>query len=192
VVRIAFALALVGLLAWPGCSYRLAGRRGSGEVPVALPTWTNDSLEPGAELVLAAALRRELERSGRFRVVERRRADGFAVQGRIAAIETFGRTFTPGIRAIEYTMVVQLDLAVSGPGGRRVAVDPFAQRATDIYLASTDIEISRKNRDEALRRLAGMLAGRIRRELERAVEAAEPAAGARRPPARAAATGGMA
>lgn len=176
--RIARALApaVALFLVLPGCGYRLAGR-GALRADVVVPTLANDSLEPGVELVLAAALRRELDRTGRFRVVESATDAAYAIRGRVAAVETLGRTFTPGVRALEFTLTVQLDLAVSGPGGRPIAIDPFAQRAADIYLASTDIEISRKNRAEALRRLAGMLAARIRRELEREIDRTRVAPG---------------
>jgi len=156
-------------MAGTSCAYRFAGH-GSERVPVAVPTLANDSLEAGIELMLGAALRRELAGSGRFELVEKTRDDGYAVRGRVADVETVGRTFTPGVRALEYTVTVQLELTVSGPGGQSIAIDPFAQQATEVYLASTDVQLGRKNRDEALRRLAGMLAARIRRELERELD----------------------
>jgi len=163
-----FLLALAPL-AGAGCGYRLAGASGD-PVPVSVGTLTNDTAEPGVELVLGAALRRELERAGGFRLVERAVPAAYAVRGRVTGVETLGRTFTPGVRALEYTLTVHLELAVTAPGGRPVPLDPFAMRAVDVYFASTDVEIGRKNRDEALRRLAAMLAARIRRELERDLE----------------------
>lgn len=161
-------LGVAALAASTGCGYRLVDS-GGASVPVAVTTLTNDSLEPGVEFVLAAALRREIERTGGLRVVDEPRASGYRVGGRVAAVESMGRTFTPGVRALEYTLIVQLDLAVTGPGGRPVTIDPFAQRGAEIYLASIDLQISRKNREEALRRVAALLAARIRREIEGAV-----------------------
>lgn len=166
--RFALLLLASGLAcaASPGCGYRLA-EGDAPRVPIAVETLTNDTREPGVELTVASAMRREFGRAGRLRLVDQPVASGYAIQGRIAAVDTVGRTFTPGVRALEYTVSMRLDLVVSGPGGRPVAIDPFATTATEIYLASTDIEISRKNRAEALRRLSALLAARIRGELQR-------------------------
>jgi hypothetical protein len=149
-----------------GCSYRLADAD-SPRVPIAVATLTNDTLEPGAELAVGAALRREFGRAGRLRLVEQPSASGYSIAGRVAAVDTVGRTFTPGVRALEYTLSMRLDLRVSDPDGRPVYIDPFATTASEIYLASTDIEISRKNRAEALRRLSALIAARIHGELQR-------------------------
>ncbi len=165
-----FATLLLGsglaLTASIGCGYRLA-EADRARVPIAVETLTNDTLEPGAELVVGAALRREFGRAGTLRLVEQPSPSGYWIQGRIAAIDTVGRTFTPGVRVLEYTIAMRLDLRVSDPDGRPVYIDPFATTASEIYLASTDIEISRKNRAEALRRLSALLAARIRGELQR-------------------------
>lgn len=160
------ALACLGF----GCGYGLVG---SGTTtPVRVLTLENDSLEPGVDLMLAAALRRELERSPSLRLVDNAATGGYGVAGKVVSVFSSGRTFTPGVRALEYTLSVQLDLQVRGPMGRPVEIDPFAEHATEIYLASSDVQINAKNRQEALRRLAGILATRIRRELESAAESA--------------------
>ncbi len=173
------ALAALAIFVASGCGYRLAHSPGP-DVPVRVSTLTNDTLEPGVELMLASALRREIDRTGGLRLVERATTSGYQVGGRVLRVETVSRTFTPGVRALEYTVTVQLELRVTGPGGRRVAIDPFAQRASEIYLASTDVQISRKNRDEALRRVAALLADRIRLEIERLDGGEGTHAGARR------------
>jgi hypothetical protein len=169
----------LALMLSSGCAYRLA-EGDAPRVPIAVETLTNDTLEPGVELTVAAALRREFGRAGRLRLVEQPVASGYAIQGRIAAVDTVGRTFTPGVRALEYTVSMRLDLIVSGPGGRPVAIDPFATTASEIYLASTDVEISRKNRAEALRRLSALLAARIRGELLRNLASQAGSDGTRR------------
>ncbi|MFB3066498.1 MAG: beta-ketoacyl synthase N-terminal-like domain-containing protein [Planctomycetota bacterium] len=46
-------------------------------------------------------------------------------------------------------------------------LDPNALRTSEIYLASGDVESSRKNREEALRRLSSVLAGRVHDALDR-------------------------
>ncbi len=54
-----------------------------------------------------------------------------------------------------------LALDIRRRDGSEVAIDPNALKESEIYLASSDIEVTRKNRQEALRRVASLLAGRI-------------------------------
>ena len=71
------------------------------------------------------------------------------------------------MRAIEFSVSMTLELELVLPDGERgPAIDPFALRERELYLASLDVEVSRKNREEALRRLAALLAARVRIELE--------------------------
>ena len=156
----------MALTAAVGCSYRLAAS-GAAPVGVRVQTLTNDSIEPGIGLTLAGTLRREIERTAGFRLTEASGPSTYSVSGHVRSVETFGRTFTPGILAIEYTVTVQLDLVLVGPGNVRLPVDPFAQRASEIYLASGDLQISQKNREEALRRVSMLLADRLLAEIQR-------------------------
>ncbi|MCH2184943.1 LPS assembly lipoprotein LptE [Myxococcota bacterium] len=159
-------LLLTSLPLWGGCGYRLAAA-GSDTVAVRVNTLTNDSIEPGIGLTLAAALRRETERTPGFRLVESAGVPAYTVSGRVRSVDTFGRTFTPSIIAIEYTVTIQLDVILRGPGQELLKVDPFAQQASEIYLASADLQISQKNREEALRRVSMLLADRLLAEIQR-------------------------
>ena len=42
-----------------------------------------------------------------------------------------------------------------------IEIDLPSLRETEIYLASADLEAGRKNRDEALRRISGLIAARV-------------------------------
>ena len=55
----------------------------------------------------------------------------------------------------------QLELEATRSGGDGVPIDPGALRGTERYLASADAQAARKNRREALRQVATVLAGRI-------------------------------
>lgn len=166
--RVRIAVWLILCFVASGCGYQLAGGQAPPS-PVIVDTLDNDSLEPGIEIVLASALRRELASSPSFRLVDRG-GDAYRVAGTVTAVDTLGRTFTPGVRALEFTVTVRLSLDVRGPGGAGLPFDRFASEASEIYLASTDIEISRKNREEALRRVSALLARRIHDELARTRE----------------------
>ena len=163
-------LLLALLLLCGGCGYRLAAV-GPATVAVRVDTLINESIEPGIGLTLAAALRRETERTAGFRLVESARVPAYTVSGRVRSVDTFGRTFTPGIIAIEYTVTIQLDVILRGPSQELLKVDRFAQQASEIYLASADLQISQKNREEALRRVSMILADRLLAEIQRVVAA---------------------
>jgi hypothetical protein len=112
------------------------------------------------------ALRRAFLRARRMRLIEESSAADLMISGRVLPISTLSRTFTPGVRALEYTVVLRLELDVYSPAGKRFDLDRFSLSESEIYLASADVQISHKNRAEALRRLSGLLADRIYDEIE--------------------------
>jgi hypothetical protein len=152
------------LVAFLGCAYELVGSA-AVERRVSLRTLANDTLEPGVELMVSDALRYELTRSGHFRLVEDPAVADVTIAGRVRALQTTSRSFSAAVRAVEYSVAMHLELDVSSRDGTRVQIDPNSLSESEIYLASADLEVSRKNREEALRRLAALLAARIYDEL---------------------------
>ncbi|MCH2186574.1 hypothetical protein MK280_11955, partial [Myxococcota bacterium] len=70
-------------------------------------------------------------------------------------------------RAIEFTVVVRIDpVLVRNSDGQKLKLDRLSRSAREVYLASFDLEVSRKNREEALRRIAAVLADRIYDDVE--------------------------
>jgi len=153
-----------------GCGYHLSQMPSAGQAPVTvdLPTFENDTFEPGIELTLAAALRREFSRAGPLRGVDDAATADYTLRGRILSVTTGSRTLTPGVRAIEFTVTVRLEaVLLRNADGRRLRLDPLSQLASEVYLASFDLEISRKNREEALRRITALLADRLYDDVDR-------------------------
>lgn len=153
----------------PGCGYQLlrypAASAGEPARRVAIQTLRNDSLDPGYEFVVGDALRTEFARRGGLRLVDDPAAADLVVSGRVLPISTRRGSFSSVVLTVEYEVTVSLDLEVSQRGADGKPHDvPLDQRALterELYLASADIEVTRKNREEALRRLAGLLAGRV-------------------------------
>ena len=58
-------------------------------------------------------------------------------------------------------MTLRLDVKIERADGTEVAFDRRALSDTDLFFASADIEATRKNREEALRRVSGLLAARL-------------------------------
>ncbi len=63
--------------------------------------------------------------------------------------------------AIEYELTMSLDLSVTRADGEAVPLDRRSLRKSEFYFASSDVEVQRKNRQEALRRVAAAIAGRV-------------------------------
>jgi hypothetical protein len=181
---------LVGLLvaALPplsGCSYRLVGSSEGRDVSVSVVTLGNDSVEPGVELTVTRALRREFLRRAAPRLVSDPGGADWVIRGRVLPLTTRANSFDTVSLALEYQVAVELSLDVEDGEGSALAIDPTALRETELYLASADAEATRKNRKEALRRIADILAGRIhdaiglqladRKAAERAGKSQEPA-----------------
>ena len=169
--RLPVALLLALLLAsagFGGCGYRLAGSGIPGTPSIAIRTPRNDSFQPGVEMLVADALRRELLRREASLLVEDPGGADVVVSGRVLPLETQPQSFSSAILAREQEITLALDLEAVRRDGQPV---PVARRLreTERYYASADIEAQRKNRDEALRRLAQVLAARFFDEMGEAL-----------------------
>ena len=156
-VSVALGLVLVG------CGYSVV-RYGSGlgdARRVAIHGLTNDSFEPGVEALVSDALAREFAQRGALRLVDDPAAADLVIGGSVKSVEIRGRSFSSILFALEYEVRMQLGLSVKRRDGSEVPIDPNALVESERYLASSDVEVTRTNRQEALRRLAGVLAGRV-------------------------------
>ena len=161
------AILLVLLVAAPGCGYTLIGYgEGFGDVrTVAILTPANDSFVPGVEYVVAEALRHEFLRRGAVRVVNDPDAADLVVGGSVESVRTAGRSFSSVVFTLEYELIMELDLEAWNRDGTERQIGPDSMRESEYYLASADVEAMRKNRDEAMRRVATLLAQRVHENL---------------------------
>jgi len=160
VARRGFSLLPI-LLALAGCGYALVDYpERDAALAIAVQTFENESYEPGYEIVVADALRREVARRGAMRLVDDAGAAEVVLRGRVADIATAGRSFSSVVSTLEFAVGVSLDVELIRPG-TEIGIDRRALRARESYLASADVEVQRKNRDEALRKIAVVLAARI-------------------------------
>lgn len=163
---ILLALSPVVLLA---CGYTI-DRAPSATSPDAprflIHTLRNDSFEPGIERVVTNALRRQWQHRARFRLVDDPGGAQWVLRGRVLPLMTQARTLSSVVLALEYSVTVRVELALERlpqPGlARRVQSLPAGLlRETEIYFASADLEATRKNREEALRLIADLIAQRV-------------------------------
>jgi hypothetical protein len=157
------ALLMVSLAVATGCGYGLVGYdSGFGDIhTVAIHTPANETYEPGVEKIVADALRREFLRRGAVRVVSNPAAADLVLDGSVRSVNVTGRSFSSVIFTLEYELVMVLDIAAVRADGTPLEVGPRSLQESEFYLASADVEAMRKNREEALRRVAGVLAQRV-------------------------------
>jgi hypothetical protein len=169
-VRGLAALALVAL-ALPGCGYQAVRYGGSlGDVhSVAIRTLENESFEPGVEFVVSEALRREFLRRGAVRLTDDPGSADLVLAGRVESVGVASSSFSSVLLALEYQLTIELALAAHRRDGSPVPLDAAALRESERFLASADAEAQRKNREEAVRRVASLLAGRVHDALAEAL-----------------------
>jgi Lipopolysaccharide-assembly len=157
----------VATLALACSGYRVVhASEGLGPIKrVAVQTLSNHSYEPGLELLVTEALRRELRRRGGVEVVTDPADADLVLSGAVLELQTNARSFSSIAFALEYQIDMALSLQARRPDGSLIGLDPAALRDWELYLTSADVEAERRNRDEALRRLASVLASRVRDSL---------------------------
>lgn len=162
--RAAFCLLLVTSWLWQaGCGYEFVrpSMGVAGAHTIAIDAFTNDTIEPGLDTMVTDALRREFARRGALRLVEDDQAADLVLSGQVARMSISSRSFSSVQFALEYEVRLSLRAELKRRGGEEVRLDPRALTASDRYLSSADVEISRTYRQEALRRVSDMIAGRI-------------------------------
>jgi hypothetical protein len=160
------ALLLIGLT-WISCStYRLAGSGAKDPVRIAIVTLENDSVEPGVEVLVTRALRQAFVRRGSARLVSDPGRADFVIRGTVLPLITLSTSFSTVALAIEYTVRMQLDLEIETAQAEVVPLQVEGLKESELYLASADVEAARKNRQEALRHIADVLASRVHDSLD--------------------------
>jgi len=146
-----------------GCGYSVVGYGAGfeGIRTVAIRTPENDSFLPGVEYVVADALRREFLRRGAVRVVADPATADLVLGGAVTQVESKGRSFSSVVFSLEYELVLELELEAWRADGEEAGIGLRSLRESEYYLASADAEATRKNRDEAVRRVATVLAQRV-------------------------------
>jgi hypothetical protein len=151
------------LMASSGCGYKAVGYGAGfdGIHTIAIETPSNESYLPGVEYVVADALRREFLRRGAVRVVETPSTADLVLGGSVRKVHTTGRSFSSVEFALEFQLEMILDLHARTQEGESRPISARSLQESEYYLASADVEATRKNRDEAVRRVSVLLAQRV-------------------------------
>jgi hypothetical protein len=167
------SIALLVALLVSGCGYRNAlapaaasETGGTRRTRLAVLGLRNDSSEPWLDRIVTDAMRREMAARASFSLENDPAEADLVLRGRVGPLHIRSQSFSSFVAAVEYALTLSLDLEVVRSGGDVVRLDSDAFSESDVYLASSDIEVTRTNRLELLRRLSDLLAARVADSLE--------------------------
>ncbi len=151
----------------PGSAERgAAGGTGAERSSITIVALRSDSPEPWLDRIVTDALRREFGGRARLRLIDDPESAELKISGHIRPLDIQSRSFSSFVAALEYSLTLALDLEVRLANGDVVKLDPTMLSETESYLASPDIEVTRTNRLEALRRISDLLASRVADSIE--------------------------
>ncbi len=150
-----------------GCGYQSlgaaapSGRDGNAWATVSVLALENDSPEPWLDRVVTDALRRELGLRGALRLESNPARADYVLRGRVLPLGLRSNSFSSFVVALEYQVTLTLELELLRREGDVIRLPARALSESDVYLASSDVEVTRTNRLEALRHLSDVLATRV-------------------------------
>lgn len=178
---------LISVLAASGCGYRsllggaeaarggdAGGETAEPQASLAVLTLRNDSPEPWLDRIVSDAMRREMSARGRFDLIDEPDQADLVLRGRIRPLETRAKSFSTFVSALEYEVTLVLDVEIVRSTGASIRLDEGMLSETDVYFASADIEVTRSNRLETLRRMSDLMASRVADTLELIERPIEP------------------
>lgn len=154
-VCLAFAL-------W-GCGYQIAGSSThlpGGVASVAIPTFRNQTLEPGIEVLLTQAFLREFTFDGRVKVLRRKEADTI-LEGTVKNFRIQSVSYNESGLVQEYQVLITVDIALMKSSGDVLWKE---NNLTEIrwYRASFGGVLNESAKGEAVQELGKILAERVK------------------------------
>lgn len=156
-----FLILWIGMLL--GCGYQLVGKETHlppGIQSLAIPTFSNQTFEPGIEIPFTQGFLREFIQDRRVRVVDRSEADSI-LEGVIKSFQIYTVAYDRSGIALEYQTAVVIDLTLKKKNGEILWAEKDLSD-TRVYRASTSALISESNKAAAIQLLARFMAERVR------------------------------
>ncbi len=146
-----------------GCGYQLVGKETHvppGLTSVAIPTFANQTFEPGIEVPFTQGFLREFIRERRVKVVDRSEADSI-LEGVIKSLQIYSVAYDRSGLATEYQTTVVIDLTLKKRTGETL------WRENDIsetrwFRASSSVLTGESNRAAAIQEIGRFIAERMR------------------------------
>ena len=156
-------LSIASIIVLAGCGYQLVGKEThvpSGLTSVAIPTFVNQTFEPGIEAPFTQGFLREFILDRRMSVLDRKEADSILV-GVIKDFQMSSVAYDRSGLVLEYQTTVVIDLTLKKRTGEVLWVmKNFSE--TRWFRASFNVLISESNKAAAIQEIARFMAERIR------------------------------
>ncbi|MBM4349528.1 MAG: hypothetical protein FJ106_06525 [Deltaproteobacteria bacterium] len=146
-----------------GCGYQMVGKETHlppGVNSLAIPTFVNQTFEPGIEVPLTQGFLREFIQDRRVKVVGRNEADS-VLEGVIKSFQIYSVSYDRSGIALEYQTTVVIDLTLRKKSGEILWTEKDLSDSR-VYRTSTNILVSESNKAAAIQSLARFMAERIR------------------------------
>jgi len=146
-----------------GCGYKMVGKETHlppGINSLAIPTFVNQTFEPGIEGPFTQGFLREFIKDRRVKVVGREEADS-VLEGVIKTFQIYAVSFDRSGIALEYQTTVIIDLTLKRKSGEVLWVERDLSDSR-VYRTSANILISESNKAAAIQALARFMAERVR------------------------------
>ena len=156
-------LAIIFMVLVLGCGYQMVGKKThvpSGLTSVAIPTFVNQTFEPGIEVLFTQAFLKGFIQDRRAKVVDRKEADS-VLEGMIKSLEISSVSYDRSNLALEYQINVVMDLILKKRSGEILWREKDLTERT-WYRASSNALLNEANKAAALQQAGRSMAERIR------------------------------
>ena len=156
-----FSIIWIALLL--GCGYQLVGKEThvpAGLTSVAIPTFANQTFEPGIEVPFTQAFLKEFIQDRRIKVLDRSEADSI-LEGVIKFFNIYSVSYDRSGLALEYQTTVVIDLTLKKKTGETVWIEKDLSE-TRWYRTSSNVLTSETNKAAAIQQVGKFVADRIR------------------------------
>jgi outer membrane lipopolysaccharide assembly protein LptE/RlpB len=156
-------LLLSGILLATGCGYQMVGKETHlppGITSLSIPTFVNQTFEPGIEVPFTQGFLREFIQDRRVKVVRRDEADS-VLEGVIKSFQIYSVSYDRSGIALEYQTTVIIDLTLKKKTGEILWVEKDLSDSR-VYRTSANILVSESNKAAAIQSLARFMAERVR------------------------------
>lgn len=156
-------LPIIGMVLLMGCGYQMVGKETHvppGLNSIAIPTFKNETFEPGIEIPFTQAFLREFIQDRRVNVVGRAEAS-CVLEGIVKFFTIYSVSYDRSGFALEYQTHVVLDIALKDRTGKVLWQEKDFTERTWFRAASSGL-INEANKQAAIQEAGRLIAGRIR------------------------------
>jgi outer membrane lipopolysaccharide assembly protein LptE/RlpB len=156
-------LSIISIIVLAGCGYQMVGKEThspSGLNSIAIPTFVNQTFEPGIEVPITQGFLKEFILDRRVKVLHRGEADS-VLEGVIKSFNIYSVAYDRSGLATEYQTTIVIDLTLKKRTGEVLwVIKDFSESSW--YRASSAVLASESNKAAAIQEIGRFVADRLR------------------------------